>query len=418
MFDFFKKKLPHTRENASLLALDIGTDTVKAIICLREEKKGMVIGVGKKKQKPGDMQSGSVTDIASVIRNCQDAISEAEKTAGERASGLIMGIAGELVKGAIFTSSYPRQDPDKKIDFDELNTIIHKLQWKAFDHVRSELSHETGWNEVDLKLIHAAITDVRVDGYKVMNPIGFQGKEVRMSFFNAFSPLIHYGVLQTIAAELSTDLLAITAEPYALAHCLSSDERRGKSSIFIDIGGGTTDIAVVQDGILQGTKMFAIGGRTFTKRLSQALNVSFDEAEEIKMAYASQELEKQSQKIVQECLRSDCDVWMQGVILTLGEFSEAELPPRIYLCGGGAFLPELSIALQEREWIQSLPFPRKPSVTLLEPKHLLALSDTTGTLSTPQDVTPLALADLALDLFSEEKILGNVLRKVVRLMQV
>jgi cell division protein FtsA len=85
---------------------------------------------------------GAVTDIASVINNANDAIRQAEKMAGVSASQLIMGIAGELVKGATTTISYTRREPDTKIDLAELKNIVHKVQWKAFDEVRYEMALE------------------------------------------------------------------------------------------------------------------------------------------------------------------------------------------------------------------------------------------------------------------------------------
>ena len=255
---FFGKGKTTPNGNGNFIALDIGTDEVKALFVANEIKKGRILGFGKKRQKLGDMQSGTVTDIASVISNCHDAIRDAERMAGAHASQVIMGIGGELVKGATTTVSYLRRDPTSKIDLAELKNIVHKIQWKAFDQVRSQLASETGYNEIDVKLVNAAIVGVKIDGYKVTNPIGFQGKEVTVSIFNAFAPLIHYGALQTIAAEIDKELIAITAEPYAITRALENDDAKF-GAIFIDIGAGTTDIAVVRDGLLEGTKMFTLG---------------------------------------------------------------------------------------------------------------------------------------------------------------
>lgn len=418
MFDFFKKK---TTGNAGhyFLALDIGTEFVKALVCDARGRTGAVLGFGKRRQNLGEMQSGAVTDISGVIENCRDAIYEAEKMAGVHAEQLIMGIAGELVKGATSTIKYTRSDPSVKINLEELKNIVHKVQWKAFDQVRAQLAYESGYNEIDVKLVNAAIVDVRIDGYKVSNPVGFQGKEVVMSVFNAFAPLVHFGALQTIAAELDMDLLAITAEPYAVARCMGHEDTGNFSAIFIDIGGGTTDIAVVRDGAVEGTKMFTLGGRSFTKRLAQSLNVSFQEAEEIKIAYSDGKLEKQSHKIVKEAMQSDCEVWLTGVALTLSEFVSVDiLPSQIHLCGGGSQLPEIKEVLDSRDWIKNLPFARKPQISFLKPKHVSNIIDETKKLKDVQDVTPMAIANLALELAGEEKILTKMLRKVVRLMQV
>ena len=401
------------------IALDIGTEFVKALVCSAEGTKCRVLGVGKKRQKLGEMQSGAVTDIAAVINNCQEAIKDAEKLAGVSCDKLIMGIAGELVKGATTTINYIRREPDTKIDLTELKNIVHKVQWKAFDEVRAQLAFETGYNEIDVKLVNAAITNVRIDGYKVANPLGFQGKDVTISIFNAFAPLVHYGALQTIAAELDLELMAITSEPYALARSLGYEDGGNFSAIFIDVGGGTSDLAMVRDGCIEGTRMFTLGGRTFTKRLAQALNIAFEEAEEIKIAYSEERLERQSHKIVREAMKSDCEVWISGVALTLSEFDNVDvLPSKILLCGGGSHLPEIKEALDSREWIHELPFAIKPQVSFMNPKMISNVIDDTKLLKDLQDITPMALANIALEYLSEEQLLSKLLKKVVKLMQI
>ena len=412
------RRIKKRASDGHFLALDIGTDMVKAFVCEIDGNKAKVLGVGKKQQGLGDMQSGIVTDISSVIANCHSAIREAENISGIATQKMILGISGELVKGATNTTSYVRRDANSKIDLAELKNIVHKIQWRAFDTVRAQLAHETGYNEIDVKLINAAIVDVRIDGYKVSNPIGFQGKEVTLSIFNAFAPLVHFGALQTIAAEIDKELIAIAAEPYALTRCLSHEDGNHFGAIFIDIGAGTTDIAIVRDDAVEGTKMFTLGGRTFTKRLSQTLNISFKEAEEIKKVYSNDNLERQSHKIVREAMKTDADVWLSGVVLTLEEFDKVDaFPSKILLSGGGAHLPEIKEALESREWIKSLPFSKKPQIAFLNTKLITNIIDENKLIKDQQDIIPMALANLALQFINEEQLLSNVLKKVVRLMQ-
>lgn len=417
MFRLFRRE---TTVKAQLfLALDIGTEFVKALACESQGNTAIVRGVGKQRQKLGDMQSGAVMDISSVIENCIRAIDEATKQANGYPKEVIMGIAGELVKGMTTRTTYVRKEPNVKIDLSELKNIIHKVQWKSFEETRAQLAYETGYNEIDIKLVNAAIVDVRIDGYRVTNPIGFQGKEVQISIFNAFAPLVHFGALQTIAAELDLNLLTITAEPYAVARCLEDDEASQLSAIFIDIGGGTTDIAVVRNGSLEGTKMFTIGGRTFTKRLASALNISFQEAEEIKLAYSAGKMERQSEKIVRDAMESDADVWLAGIGFTLSEFHNLDImPSKILLCGGGCHLPEIVSALNTKEWTRELSFPKPPTVSVLSPKQIPHVRDETKILNDPQDITPMALAHLGLELVGEEHLMTKILRKIIRLMQI
>lgn len=408
----------YKRADNWVISLDIGTEYIKCIVFEIQGNKGYVRGTGRERQTLGDMAGGAVINISGVIDNCKKAIDEAVNMAGTEPIQMIIGIGGELVKGATTVVNYERSDPSNQISLGELKNIVHKIQWQAFDQVRSQLAWETGYSEIDVKLVNAAIVDVRIDGYKVANPLGFQGKNISVSIFNAFAPLVHFGALQTIAQELGFDLLAISAEPYAVSRCMGGEDASEFNAIFMDIGGGTTDIAVVRNGGVEGTKMFALGGRTYTKRLAQVLGTSFEEAEKVKIAYAMNELDAKSKKEVEKAFQSDAEVWMSGVEITLGEFYNVDLlPSKIYLCGGGSALPEIKKVLETSDWFNNLSFARQPTVEFIYPTDVTNIIDKTGTLKNPQDVTVMALGNLALDLAGEETLVSKVLRKVVHMIQ-
>jgi cell division protein FtsA len=408
-------------KNETMLALDIGTEVVKALVFEADlaDNKGVIIGSGRERQERKNMQSGAVSDISGVIEICKAAIGLACEKAGiKKIKKGIVGIAGELVKGTTTTVHYERAEPESKIDLPELKNIIQKVQQKAFERIQNQLAWETGQNDIEVKLINAAIVDVRIDGYQVANPIGFQGRDVSISIFNAYAPMIHLGALETIADELGIDLISIAAEPYAVARSVDYDDVLDFSAIFIDIGGGTTDIAVVRNGGLEGTKMFSLGGRAFTKRLAQDLGISFEEAEVLKIKYSEKRLGSDVTAKIDEILRSDCMVWLGGVELSLMEFSETDLlPSKILLCGGGSALPGIRKVLASPEWIKNLSFSKVPTVSFLQPNDVVRIYDKTSSLRTPQDVTPMGLANLALEIAGEEKVMAGILRRVLQGMQ-
>ena len=109
---------------------------------------------------------------------------------------------------------------------------------------------------------------------------------MRISIFNAFAPLIHLGALQTVASMLDLELVAIVAEPYAVARCMDDEQVQQAGALFIDVGGGTTDVALVRQGGIEGHAMFALGGRAFTKCLADRLELPFARAEEVKVDFA------------------------------------------------------------------------------------------------------------------------------------
>jgi cell division protein FtsA len=411
-----------------LVALDIGTEYVKALIGQikdHTDNSGKsyqvveVIGVGRQRQRLTDMAGGAVTDISGVVENCDAALRRAEEMAEVVAKDAVLGIAGELVKGGTTSVSYRRAKPDIKIDQAEMMDIIGRIQKQAYEDVRKQLIWETGKKELEVKLVNAAVVDVHIDGYRVTNPVGFQGKDVTIQIFNAFAPMVHLGALQTVAADLDLNLINIAAEPFAVAKSVGADDSTEFSAIFIDIGGGTSDIAVVNNGGVEGTQMFAIGGRSFTKRIATSLGISFDSAEKLKLEYSAGKLDDKQQKDVAEAVKSDADTWLSGVELALSEFENIEhLPNRILLCGGGSALPEIKKALANEDWYKSLPFTRKPTIDFVKPTEVNRVIDGTGELTSPQDITPMGLANLALDIVGAESVGENILQRLSRTLSV
>lgn len=407
LFSFSKKK-------NYALALDVGTEFVKALIFRIDDDQASVIGVGRQRQKLSDMQGGRVTDISGVISNCEKALDQAAEEAGTAPTQCVVGIAGELVKGTTTTVHYQRPAPKSKVTVSELKTIITEVQQKAFEKTRANLAWETGYSEIDVRLVNSAVVDVKIDGYKVTNPVGFQGRDISVGIFNAFAPVVHLGALQTITEGLGLDLLGVVAEPYAVARSMGMEESVEFSAIFIDVGGGTTDIAVVRNGGVEGTKMFALGGRVFTKRLAGEFSLSFQEAEKLKILYSDGEIEKTRQEKIRKLLSGDCQVWTAGVQLALEEFSAVDLlPSKILLCGGGSMLPDIKKSLENSDWAEDLPFARKPKVTFIKPRDVANVLDETESLSDPQDITPMALVNMAIDLAGQPSVITGAMDKVV-----
>lgn len=407
----FSKK---SRKNYAI-SLDIGTEFVKVLVFRIENDIAYVVGTSKKKQQLSDMQGGRVTDIYGVIKNCNEALEEAFEVAKVSPKQCVIGIAGELVKGATTTVHYTREKPKEKITVKELREIIEQVQNKAFEKTRSELAWETGQAELDVKLVNSAVVDVRIDGYKVTNPVGFQGRDIQVGIFNAFAPIVHLGALQTIAEELGLDLLSIAAEPYAVARCVGLEDSAEFSSIFIDIGGGTTDIAVVRGGGVEGTKMFAIGGRVFTKSIADAFDKTFTEAEKLKIDYSAGKIPTDSEIYIKikKAIENDCEVWLAGVELALEDFANIELlPSKILLCGGGSLLPDVQEYLEKKGWVKRLPFAKQPKVDFIKPKQLISIKDETGKLTGSQDITPMALANLAIDLAGDEGMVDGLVERI------
>ncbi len=362
---------------STILGLDIGTEFVKAVLA-KPTKKGelKIYGVGKAKQSEGSMFNGAIADITAVVATCEKALNDAETAAGERANEVVVGVAGELIKGNTTTVNYTRKNPNKPITESEMDEIIKKVQQKSGEVAKKTVALETGNNNIEVRLINSAIVSLTIDGYKISNPVGFKGSDVVIQFYTAFAPMIHVAAIEKVCAELNLDLLTIAVEPFAVCRaCLGDELDSNFSGIVMDIGGGTTDIAVIDDGGVEGTKMFNIGGRSFTHQIAESLGIDFDTAEEYKLDFDTGNLDDRVKAKVETAISRNLSVWMTGVEIALEEFNNVgSLPRNILLCGGGASLSLLQESLAVSDWYKSLPFSRRPIVHLIDADELPSMN--------------------------------------------
>lgn len=363
---------------SNLLALDIGTEFVKCALAEPLDPKFRsgrlkLLGVSKAEQATGSMNGGAITDIPAVVATCEEALSELEKKTGEKAKSVVVGISGELVKGNVTTIRYRRDTPTKPITDAELRELLEKIEVRAEAKVREEISLEVDNPEIDLSLINSALVSLTIDGYKINNPVGFRGSEVLIEYYTAFAPAIAVSAIEKVCVELELDLLAVVVEPFAVCRaCLGDEVDVDFSAVLIDVGGGTTDIAVVDAGGICGTKMFNIAGQAFTRQVAESLGVKPATAEKYKVNLEDDSL--LSDLIIAKtsgALSRSLAVWLSGVEMALDEFHNVSpLPSDVFLSGGSSNLLPLEEILATSDWYQNLSFERRPVVHLLDPLTL------------------------------------------------
>ncbi len=405
----------------TILALDIGTENVKAVIARQNTSGGLdIIGIGRARQASTNMYAGAIADIPAVVEVCEKALSQAEKMSGTTSKLTVVGIAGELIKGNTSTVRYRRKSGNKPLSEQEMALIIKRVQDRAGEQARQAIADETNNPDVEVRLINSAIVSISIDGYKISNPIGFKGTDIVIQFYTAFAPLVHISAIEKVCAELSLDLLAVAVEPFAVCRaCLGDDLDSNFSGIVMDIGGGTTDIAVVDDGGVEGTKMFGIGGRSFTHQIAETLDIDFETAEKYKLAIknpAKVPADIKDKMLI--AIRRNLAVWLSGVEITLEEFNLTDmLPNKILLCGGGAGLNELQDVLATTDWFKELPFARRPVVHLVESADIPGINNTTDAVLDYSYVTALGLLRVALDTLAGVPEESGIRAKLAKLLQ-
>jgi cell division protein FtsA len=420
VFEKLRQKSQAQTNSDYVVGLDIGTEFVKALIAKMKDDTLEIVGVGRARQDISDMHSGAIADISGVVRNCEEALSEAEDQAGLQAKRAVIGIAGELVKGVTNTIRYRRPQPDRPLDTNEMEFIIEKVQERAQGKAQRQIALETGNEEVEVKLVNSALVSIHIDGYKVSNPIGFQGRDVAVQIYTAFAPMVHIGALERVADELALELVAVAAEPFAVSRSvLGNDASSNFTAILADVGGGTTDIAVVNDGGVEGTKMFGIGGRSFTHTIASEMELSYKDAEKLKVNIDSPQIKASVKRQADAAVDKTLDVWLSGVELALAEFDSVDhLPNRILLCGGGASLTKLVEALSSRDWYKELPFTKRPTVQRISPGDVVGITDTTGRASDHTFITAMGLLRVGYDTMEGSSGTDSIKDKLNRILRI
>lgn len=194
------------------------------------------------------------------------------------------------------------------------------------------------------------------------------------------------------------ELIGVVSQPFAVARAFAGARNKDFSAVFVDIGGGTTDIAVVLRGNVVDTQMFAFGGRVFTKEIAKEMNLDYRHAESRKMKYSENQLDKKLFGEVKTISYETSQVWMKSLQAGLEMCEDTDVfPGQIYLCGGGALLPDIKNVMLEFPWTRLLPFASVPKINIFLPNRLDGVVDESGQLTNAFDVTPVSLAKFAYD---------------------
>ena len=386
-------KLPNSstksEPNSTLLALDIGSSFIKCILAqpinsskinnrIKFKKtlssgKLQILGFTKIPQSLNNMSNGGIVDISAVVDACEKALTDLETKTNARAESVVVGISGELVKSKTSTIRYRRDAPSKPITELELRELLDKIEQRNLNKLKTEISLETDNPNTELSLINSSVVSISIDGYRINNPVGFKGAEVLIEYYTAFAPSVAISAIEKVCAELELDLLTVVVEPFAVARaCLGDDIDAELSAIFIDVGANSTSISIVDSGDICGTKMFNIGGFSFTRQIAESLNVASKKAELIKLHLEDDT--KLSDTLIAKAtaaINRSLSVWQAGVEMALDDFKNIEpLPQDIFLSGGSSQLLPLEETLALSEWYQSLPFVRRPLIHILNPLDL------------------------------------------------
>lgn len=385
----------------NFLAIDIGTEFLKTILFSINDSGIDVKNVTRIQQQQSAVNKGVITNLNTVLENCRLSIAQitAQLDQTEIPKHVVMGLAGEYIQGVSIIVNYEREERyDKDVDFKEQDQIVRMVHQQIVNSGKEDLANRTGLVNEDIEILHITCTGMEIGGMTVDSLVGFRGKSVKLYFYASFAPKTYVAALQNLSKSLDMDLIGVVSQPFSVARAFSGARNKEFSGIFIDIGGGTTDIAVVEKGNVIDTQIFAFGGRVFTKEIAKALNLDYRHAEARKIKYALGELEGRTEKQVKSVVYPVAQTWMRTLKSALEMSQDIQaFPSQIYLCGGGSLLPEIKEVMMEFPWSKLLPFASVPKIKFVTPDNLANITDSSNELQYIYDITPASLAMFGFD---------------------
>ena len=255
------------------VGLDIGTTKIVVMIGKKNEYgKLEILGVGKSKSL--GVHRGVVNNITQTIQSIQQAILEAESDSGYKINDVVVGIAGQHIRSIQHSDYISRPNAEEVIndvDIDALIGQVHKLAMLPGEEI-----------------IHVLPQEFKVDGQgEIKEPIGMYGGRLESSFHVVVGQAASIRNLGRCVKSAGLELSGLTLEPLASADAVLSQEEKEAGVALIDIGGGTTDLAIFKDGIIRHTAVIPFGGNVITEDIKEGCSIIEKQAELLKVRFGS-----------------------------------------------------------------------------------------------------------------------------------
>ena len=255
------------------VGLDIGTTKIVAMIGRKNEYGKMeILGIGRSKSL--GVHRGVVNNITQTIQSIQQAVQDAETSSGMKIDNVMVGIAGQHIRSLQHSDYITRSDSDEVIDEADIERLcnqVHKLVMLPGEEI-----------------IHVLPQDFKVDGQaEIKEPIGMYGGRLEANFHVVVGQVSSIRNVGRCIKSAGLNLSAITLEPLASANAVLSREEKEAGVALIDIGGGTTDLAIFKDGIIRHTAVIPFGGNVITEDIKEGCSIIEKQAELLKIKFGS-----------------------------------------------------------------------------------------------------------------------------------
>ncbi len=263
----------HPHNDELVVGLDIGTTKIACFVGQKNEHgKIEILGYGKSESV--GVSRGVVANIERTVESIRKAVEEAERTSGVAIEVVNVGIAGQHIKSQQTRGQRTRDDLESEISQEDIQALIQDMYKQVM--------------QPGEEILHVLPQEYTVDNEQgIKEPVGMSGIRLEANFHLIIGQIAAirniYRCIQK--ANLRVDQLIL--EPLASAASVLSEEEKEAGVVLVDIGGGTTDIAIFQDGIIRHTAVIPFGGNVLTEDIRQGCLIMKKQAEQLKQRFGS-----------------------------------------------------------------------------------------------------------------------------------
>jgi cell division protein FtsA len=254
-----------------IVGLDVGTTKVCAIVAVVTNNDSMtILGVG---HAPADgLSRGVVTNIEKTIRSIEKAVAEAEAQSGVKVREVVVGIAGDHIQSFQSRGVVTISNSDRTISEEDVHRLIE-------DTKKVHLP-------TDRRILHVIPQEFIVDGQDgIYEPIGMSGVRLEASVHIINGLVTAVQNIYNCVERAGLKVKDLVLEPLASSYAVLDDEEKEVGVALVDIGGGTTDIAVFEERTIRHTAVIGIAGQKVTDDIRKGLGILSDQAERLKREY-------------------------------------------------------------------------------------------------------------------------------------
>jgi len=267
------KKIKFMESSEIIVGLDIGTTKI-AVIVGRKNEHGKIEILGFGRTESYGVKRGMVANIENTVQSIKKAADEAGQRANVDINSVCVGIAGQHIKSMQHHGSKIRSRQEDEITQDDIDQLISDMYKLAMNP-----------GEEIIEVIPQEYTIDNEPGIKT--PVGVLGNRIEANFHIITGQTLAAKNIYKCVKKAGLEVSGLILEPFASAEAVLSEEEKEAGVVLVDIGGGTTDMAIFQDGIIRHTAVIPFGGDIISEDIKEGCTIIKKHAEDLKVKFGS-----------------------------------------------------------------------------------------------------------------------------------